>query len=247
MPRFFVRPDQVKETTIEIIGQDVKHIRDVLRLSHEAKIEICNGQGTDYNCIISEIGKDSIRASILGQGPSKSEPQTKIILFQSLIKGDKFEWVIQKAIEIGVSQIVPMQSTHCVSKMDQSKKSQAKVARWNKIAQSAAKQSGRGMIPEVTNPMSYAEALKKAGGMDLTCIAYEKEETTNLRPAVQGFHSKTIGVLIGPEGGFSEKEISQAEDMGAQSITLGPRILRSETASIVLVANILYELGEMNL
>lgn len=247
MPRFFVESDQITEDKIEITGQDVRHIRDVLRLDYHAQIEICNGRGTDYHCAISEINQDTIIAKILNQGVSKSEPATNIILFQSLIKGDKIEWVIQKSIEIGVSKIIPMQTTFCVSKMDQSKKADAKVNRWNKIAQSGAKQSGRGIIPEVTSPVNFGQALELCKGMDLALIAYEKEDQQNLKSHIQGLRGKTIGVLIGPEGGFSKEEILKAEKAGIKAITLGPRILRSETASITLVANILYELGEMDL
>lgn len=247
MPKFFVDKCQIKDDMIEIIGQDVRHIKDVLRLGENSEIIICDGEGTDYNCMTTQVDKEMIAAKILNQNTSKAEPKTKVTLFQSLIKGDKFEWVIQKAIEIGVTEIIPMQTVHCVSKMDHSKKADAKVNRWNKIAQSAAKQSGRGTIPKVTSPVSYAQALKLCAEMDLGCIAYEKEDQTNLKPYIQNAKGKTIGVLIGPEGGFSKEEIFAAEKTNIQAITLGPRILRSETASIVLVANILYELGEMDL
>ncbi len=247
MPRFFVEANQITEDKIEITGQDVRHIRDVLRLDYNALIEVCDGAGTDYNCSIEEINKETIITKILNKMTSQSEPKTKVILFQSLIKGDKIEWVIQKTIEIGVSEIIPMQTTFCVSKMDQSKKADAKVKRWNKIAQSGAKQSGRGMIPKVTSPVTFGAALNLCKEMDLALIAYEKEDQENLRSQLQGLEGKTIGVLIGPEGGFSKEEIEKAEKAGVKAITLGPRILRSETASITLVSNILYELGEMDL
>lgn len=247
MPRFFVNADQIRDNEIEIIGQDVNHIKNVLRLSNHAKITICDGQAVDYKCSISEIGDRTIRAQILSKGPSRSEAETKITLFQSLIKGDKFEWVIQKSIEIGVSQIVPIQTAHCVSKLDGAKKTKSRIKRWNKIAQAAAKQSGRGMIPEVTEPLSYKQALNQAQAMDLAFVAYVKEEVETLKSHVEGFKGKTIGIFIGPEGGFSDAEIQKAEECHVKPITLGPRILRSETASLVLLSNILYELGEMDL
>lgn len=247
MPRFFVQPDQIKEDKIEITGQDVRHIRDVLRLDCNDPIEICNGQGIDFDCMIDQINQESIIAKVLSQRDSKSEPKTKVILFQSLIKGDKIEWVIQKSIEIGVAEIMPMQTSYCVSKMDQSKKSDAKVSRWNKIASSAAKQSGRGIIPKVARPITFAKALELCQKMDLGLIAYEKENQKNLRSQLQGLEGKTIGVFIGPEGGFTKEEILKAQGAGVKAITLGPRILRSETASITLLSNILYELGEMDL
>ena len=247
MPRFFVEQGQITEDKIEITGQDVRHIRDVLRLDYNALIDICNKEGIDYECTIEEINKENIVAKILTQSFSASEPKTKVILFQSLIKGDKIEWVIQKSIEIGVSKIIPMQTTFCVSKMDKSKKTDGKINRWNKIAQSAAKQSGRGIIPEVTSPVTFNKAVELCKEMDLGLIAYEKEDQKNLRSQLQGQAGKTIGVLIGPEGGFSKEEIQKAEEAGIKAITLGPRILRSETASITLVSNILYELGEMDL
>lgn len=197
--------------------------------------------------MIDEINKETIIAKVLSQAGSVSEPTTTVILFQSLIKSDKIEWVIQKSIEIGVAKIVPMQTTYCVSKVDQSKKADAKVSRWNKIAGSAAKQSGRGIIPTVASPVTFGQALEYCKKMDLGLIAYEKENLANLRSQLQGLEGKTIGILIGPEGGFSEEEILKAEKAGIKAITLGPRILRSETASIALVSNILYELGEMDL
>jgi len=247
MPKFFVNPDQIKGDQIEIIGQDVRHIRDVLRLNPHTKITICDGQGMDYQSVITQIEKEQILAKVLEKALSSSEPKTKLTLFQSLIKGDKFEWVIQKAVEIGVHQIIPMETAHCVVKMDQSKKTNAKIARWNKIAQSAAKQSKRGVIPIVVAPLPYVKALEIASKMDLSCIAYVKETSVNLKSCLQAGKGETIGVLVGPEGGFSQEEIGLAEKVKIQPITLGPRILRSETAGIVLVSNTLYELGEMDL
>ncbi len=247
MPRFFVEPDQIREDKIDIIGQDVRHIRDVLRLDCAAQIEVCDGQGTDYHCIIDEINKEVIIAKVISKAPSDSEPKTRLILFQSLIKGDKIEWVIQKATELGVDKIVPMQTTYCVSKTDKSKKTDAKISRWNKIANSAAKQSGRGIVPEVAMPVTFSQALNLCSDMDLALMAYEKENQRNLKSHIKGYEGKTIGILIGPEGGFSKEEVMQADKAGIGAITLGPRILRSETASIALLSNILYELGEMDL
>jgi len=247
MPRFFVNPDQIKEDQIEITGQDVRHIRDVLRLTPNTQVTICDGKGMDYQSVITQIDKEKVLVKILEKSIASSEPKMKLTLFQSLIKGDKFEWVIQKAVEIGVHQIIPMETVHCVVKMGQSKKTDAKVARWNKIAQSAAKQSKRGVIPIISVPISYVKAAKLASEMDLSYIAYVKETSVSLRSCLQSAKGESIGVLVGPEGGFSEEEISFAEKVNIQPITLGPRILRSETAGIVLVSNILYELGEMEL
>lgn len=247
MPRFFVDPNQIKDDTIEITGQDVRHIRDVLRLAPNEEVTICDGRGTDYKGVITQVGQEVIMITTLEKAPSSSEPQTKLTLFQSLIKGDKFEWVIQKAIEIGVHEIIPMETAHCVVKIDNPKKTATKVARWNKIAESAAKQSGRGVIPVVLDPVPYARALELSSSMDISCMAYEKEMSTNLKSCLQMAKGKAVGVLVGPEGGFSEKEVLMAEKANVRCITLGPRILRSETASIVLVSNILYELGEMDL
>lgn len=247
MPRFFVSPDQIKKNEIEIRGQDVRHIRDVLRLSPGDQITICDGKGTDYKTVITEIGQEEITAKILEKALASSEPQTKLTLFQSLIKGNKFEWVIQKAVEIGVQEIVPIETAHCVVKMERPKKTRTKVERWNKIAQSAAKQSGRGTIPLVVDPIPYKMALELCREMDFSCMAHEKEKSTSLKTSIQPFKGKKIGLLVGPEGGFSKEEVRQAQDVGISSITLGSRILRSETASIVLVANILFELEEMDL
>ncbi len=247
MARFFVNPEQVKGKQIEIKGQDVKHIRDVLRLSLDDQITICDGQGIDYQVAIAQIDQDFIMANILNHKQARSETNVQITLFQSLIKGNRFEWVIQKAVEIGVYKIVPMTTAHCVVKIKQDKKAKTKLTRWNNIAQSAAKQSGRGIIPVVENPVSYMEAIQESRQMDFSCMAYEKETSGSLKNYLQSFQGKSLGIFIGPEGGFSKEEVAMAQETQLRSITLGPRILRSETASIVLLSNMLYELGEMDL
>ena len=247
MARFFVNSNQIKDNQIEIKGQDVRHIRDVLRLAPNSKITICDGKGIDYLSLVTEIKKDQILARVIERSPTRSEAKTRVTLFQSLIKGDKFEWVIQKAVEIGVDRIIPIETAHCVVKMNGSRKEAGKLARWNKIAQSAAKQSKRGIIPLISSPISYAEAIKLGLEMDMSYIAYVKEKSVNLRSSLKQGHGKTIGILIGPEGGFSKEEISLAEKANIQAITLGPRILRSETAALVSLSNILYECGEMEL
>lgn len=246
MPRFFVNSDQIKDDQIKIIGQDVRHIRDVLRLTPNMKVTVCDGKGIDYQSIITQIDKEKVMVKVFEKTIASSEPKTKLTLFQSLIKGDKLEWVIQKAVEIGADQIIPIETANCVVKMDKSKKTDSKVARWNKISQSAAKQSKRSVIPVVLAPVTYTKAIELASQMDLSYIAYVKETSVNLKSCLQSAKGETIGVLVGPEGGFSEEEVSLAQKAKVQPITLGPRILRSETAGIVLVSNILYELGEMD-
>lgn len=248
MARFFIDPSQIQDNHIQIVDQDVKHIRDVLRLEEGAEILICDGQGIDYKCIIKDIGKQFIIATIAEKDFSKTEPQIKATLFQSLIKGDKFEWVIQKAIEIGVYQIIPMTSTNCVVKVEGTKKMDTKLQRWNKIAESAAKQSGRGIIPKILHPMDYTNAVNLCSQMDLAYIPYEKEDSLSLRTYLERSKSekvKTIGILIGPEGGFTQEEVYEAQTHKIQPVTLGQRILRSETAAVVSLSNTLYDMGEM--
>lgn len=247
MPKFFVNPSKITATEILLDDENVNHIKNVLRLEVEDEILINDRQGNDYTCIIKAIDSQQILTTIKDQQPSLTEPHTEVVLFQPLIKGEKMEWVIQKAVELGVAKILTVSTERCVVKIDAPKKAQSKVERWNKIAEAAAKQSGRGVVPEVLAPVSFKEAVAYAGAHQLhTLIPYEKEQERSLRTLLQTSNHKAFGIFIGPEGGFTEEEVHYALAKGIHAVTLGKRILRSETASIATLTAIMYQMGEMD-
>ena len=246
MAKFFVNPEDVSEDTIVIKGTDVNHIKNVLRLPIGKEILINDRQGHDYQCIIKEIDAEIVTAKIVEAIDNTTEPAVSTVLFQSLVKGEKMEFVIQKSVEIGVTKIVPLMTKRCVVKLESESKMNNKIARWQKIAESAAKQSKRGIVPEITMPMTFKEALEyNKETLDCGCIPYENESSYHIKAYLQSLDVQSIGVFIGPEGGFTEEEVALATEYGVQSITLGKRILRSETAGLVTLANIMYEMGEI--
>lgn len=244
MARFFVSPSQIKDEYIIIEGDDVKHISKVLRLKIGDKITISDGQGTDYECIIKNMEK-IITVEIISKDNSTTEAQSKITLFQSLTKSDKMAYIIQKAVELGVYKIVPVSTERTIVKIENEKKEHSKIIRWNKISEAAAKQSQRGIIPKVEPIISLVDAFKKAQEMDLKFIAYENEKNNSLKSYLTNCASKSIAVFIGPEGGFGENEISLAKEHDIIPVTLGRRILRTETAGLVVLSIMMYEMGEM--
>lgn len=241
MPKFFVEPHQIKENLIQVIGEDAKHIKTVLRSREGEEITLCDGLGTDYFCRIASL-EEGVTVEILSSEPCRSEPKTKITLYQGLPKADKMELIIQKCVELGVDRIVAVSAERCIAKLD--KKEEKKLERWQKIAEAAAKQSGRGKIPEIApKVLRFSQALAEAKTLAGAIIPYEKEENRGLRSFVEGFSGEEIGVFIGPEGGFAEEEIQAAMDAGILPVTLGKRILRTETAGMTTIAILLYELG----
>ena len=244
MYQFFVNPDQIKETTITILGNDVNHIKNVLRMKIGEEVKISNGiDQKEYRCGIEEILEDSIRCSLRFVKQDELELSSKIYLFQGLPKADKMEFIIQKAVELGVYEIIPVATKRAVVKLDE-KKATSKVLRWQNIAEAAAKQSKRGIVPTVSKVMSLKEALIYGKEMEIKLIPYELAEgmevTKDIFNTLQP--GQRIAVFIGPEGGFSEEEISLATDYGLIPITLGKRILRTETAGLTVLAWIMYQL-----
>lgn len=243
MPKYFVTPESVKENKIFIEGEDAKHIGTVLRAKVGEKLTVCDGYNRDYECSIEEIGKSTVILSIESVSQCDAEPELKITLFQALPKADKMEMILQKCTEIGVCEFVPMSTERAVVKIDKKDKSAKKTQRWQKIAESAAKQSGRGIVPTVHEPVSFNEAVKMASLLDGTIIPYELEEKNGLKEFVKDFEGKSLGIFIGPEGGFAQNEVEKALESGFKSITLGKRILRTETAGMVTSAILIHELG----
>lgn len=244
MYQFFVENEQVGQDRVFIYGGDVNHIKNVLRMKHGEKIRISDQEGKAYFCHIDAINEDEVVALIDEIDEKGTELENKIYLFQGLPKNEKMEFIIQKAVELGVYEIVPVSMRNCVVKLDD-KKASNKVARWNSISESAAKQSKRTVIPEVTMPMSYKAAMEKAKELDVVLVPYENERGMEAtRDIISGINKgQSIGIFIGPEGGFAEDEITNLFD-GAHRISLGRRILRTETAGLATLAMLVYELDD---
>ena len=243
MYQFFVEPSQIQGNRIVITGSDVNHIKNVLRMKPGEKIRVCTRNGQNYFCSISDITESFVRADILEKEAESTELPCRIYLFQGLPKNDKMEWIIQKCVELGVHAIVPVATKRAVVKLDE-KKAQKKVNRWNAIAESAAKQSGRGIVPEVLPVMKWKEALEYARQLDVKMIPYEKAAGINATKQLIGSVSfgQSVGIFIGPEGGFEEAEVEAAKAMGAVPVTLGKRILRTETAGMTILSILMYHL-----
>lgn len=241
MPKFFFDKNEISRGQVQLFGEDEKHIKTVLRAREGEEVTLCDGAGMDYQCRIVSLER-GVLLDILSKGVCETEPKTKITLYQGLPKADKMELIIQKCVELGIDRIVAVSTERAIVKLD--KKEEKKLERWQKIAEAAAKQSGRGKIPEVCGRvLKFKEAVEEAAQLDGAIIPYEKEQETGLRQFVQGFEGESIGIFIGPEGGFAEEEIAFAEERGILPVTLGKRILRTETAGIVTTAVLLYELG----
>ncbi len=246
MNRFFVENGLgISGESITITGEDVNHIKNVLRLKIGEEILVSDGRGRDYKCEISAFESDAVFANILDITDNFAELSTEVTLFQGYPKGDKFELIIQKTVELGVTRIVPVMTKRTIVKLDD-KKAAKKVERYNAIAESAAKQSGRGVIPEVTMPVTFAKALEMAKALDMNIIPYEEAEgvvySKGVIKDVKG--KKSLGIFIGPEGGFAADEVEAAMEAGAKAITLGHRILRTETAGLAVMSIIMFKLEE---
>ena len=244
MYQFFVEPGQINENdrSVIITGTDVNHIKNVLRMKVGEELAVSNGiDGREYRCGIVSLGEDAVECELRFIKEDAVELPVKVTLFQGLPKADKMELIIQKAVELGVTEIVPVATKRCVVKLDD-KKAAAKVARWQSIAEAAAKQSKRGIIPQVLPVQSFKLALKQAAEMDVRLIPYElasgMEHTRELLGSLKP--GQSVAVFIVPEGGFEESEIALAGENGVESITLGRRILRTETAGMTVLAWIGY-------
>ena len=245
MHRFFVEPEQIFPEYVEILGGDVNHIRNVLRMSPGDRISVSDGLGTDYICELAQLEAGCVRGRILVRKPFDVELSSRLILYQGLPKGDKMELIVQKAVELGVSRIVPVSLKRCVVKLD-AKKAEAKRRRWQAVAESAAKQSGRSVIPQVDPVMTLEEALRDAKALDFRLISYEcargMEEARSVLGKIQ--KGRSTGVFIGPEGGFEKSEVEAAVEAGAHPISLGRRILRTETAGICILSVLMFHLED---
>lgn len=243
MHHFFVTPDQVKDDYIYIEGSDVNHVKNVLRMKHGEQLEICDGNNKKYLCEIDEMTSEYIRAQIKEELGADTELPSKLYLFQGLPKSDKMELIVQKAVELGAYEVIPVATKRAVVKLDD-KKAVKKVERWNSIAEGGAKQSGRSFVPKVTQVMSWKEALQYAKALDVVLIPYElaegMKETKDIISSITP--GQSVGIFIGPEGGFEVDEVESAMASGAKAITLGKRILRTETAGLTTLSILMYHL-----
>lgn len=245
MHHFFTEPSQIGEKEIRITGSDVNHIRNVLRMRPGEEVLVSDGQGKEYRCKLTEIADTSVTASIMWRLGGNAELPSRITLFQGLPKGDKLEFIIQKCVELGAVRIVPVQTKRTVVKLD-AKKEQLRRKRWTAISESAAKQSGRGIVPEIGAVTDFSQALAEAAELDVCLIPYElaqgmdhtREVCSSIMPG------QSVGIFIGPEGGFEESEVRAAIEAGAEPVTLGKRILRTETAGMALISVLAYLLEQ---
>ena len=244
MYQFFVEPEAITGNRISITGKDVNHIKNVLRMKEGEELAISNGvDGKEYRCGILSLDEDEILCELRFVKEDAVELPVKVYLFQGLPKADKMELIIQKAVELGVYEVVPVATKRAVVKLD-AKKEKSKLSRWQAIAEAAAKQSKRACIPQIANVMSFKEAVQKADKMDVKLIPYEMAEdmshTRELMKAIKP--GQSVAVFIGPEGGFAEEEIELAKGNGICPVTLGKRILRTETAGMTMLSILMYEL-----
>lgn len=237
MYRFYIEPSQKQGDTIEIIGEDVNHIKNVLRMKTGEKFILCDGAGTDYLCELAGSRERNLVATVLEEKKSDTELPVRLVLFQGLPKKDKMELIIQKAVELGAAEIVPVVTKRTIVKTEGGKE-EKKLTRWQTIAESAAKQSGRGVIPTVSKVHTWKEALASMENLDYNVILYENAE--GMKPTAECLKAarqkESIGIFVGPEGGFTEDEVMQCEEHGAERLSLGKRILRTETAGLAMLS-----------
>lgn len=244
MHRYFIDNSQISNDTIVILGNDVKHIKDVLRLKKEDRIEVVS-QGYIYEVQIQQLSKAQISTRIMSKAKGNNEPKTKIRLFQGLAKGSKMEMVFQKGTEIGIKEFYPLITNRTVVKIENEKKEKSKIARWNSITEDASKQAKRDEIPEVMNILSFEGMIEFLSSEENILVPFEDEDTISIKEGLKTMECGIINIIIGPEGGFELEEIEKLKDIGAAVVSLGRRILRTETAGLVAAAVTLYEKDDL--
>ena len=242
MTRFFVEPEELLPDFLVLTGENAQHAK-VLRLRCGESVLVCDGQGNECLCTISDVSQNQISLVVQKRQVSESEPCVQVSVYMAFPKADKLEHVIQKATELGAYEIVAFPSSRCVSRPDE-KSLKKKVERWQKIAASAAEQSGRGRIPQIVTVSSYRAALERASQADLALLFYENEQSTTLKMALSQGSYHTVSLLTGPEGGLDISEVDQAQSAGLKVCTLGKRILRCETAPLCALSAVMYDAGE---
>lgn len=245
MHRFFINPDQIKDSIGEISGEDAHHIKSVLRLEAGEYITLCDCQGMDYQALIQDADNDIIKVKLVNCCPSGTEPKTKVTLMQGLPKSAKMEIIIQKCVELGIYEIVPVTTIRTVVRIADANSAYKKAGRWQRVAEEAAKQSKRGVIPQVYEPVSFEKAVNDCNA-ELKLLFWEEEKEQSLAKVLlkQNPSPESIAILIGPEGGLDNSEVELAGRHGWISVTIGSRILRTETAGMAVLSAIMYHLGE---
>lgn len=246
MDRFFVEPGTLDGESAELDRHLSHRLRHVLRLRRGDRVVLVDGRGGEYEVALEDVSSPTVRIRILSRYDRAPEPRARVVLYQSIIKGDRFDWVLEKGTEIGVAKFVPLVSDRGVVRPRSGRVERTE--RWRRIVTEAAEQSGRSHLPEVAAPLSLGDALESAEGLRL--LPWESERQTTLRQALKQAVGKSktaplVSIFIGPEGGFTREEVDRAVDLGVRTVSLGPRILRSETAGIVAAMAVLYELGEL--
>lgn len=245
MNRFYVNTNDIFEDEIIIKNDDVKHIKNVLRLDIDDEIIVCDGKNNDYKVVIKSIDKNSVVCKIIEKFDNKSESNLKITLYQGLPKSSKMDLIIQKATELGVSEIVPIITDRTIVKIKDSDKENKKIDRWSKIALEASKQCKRGIVPDIKEIMSFEAMISKLNNEKNIIVPYENEENITMKKVLSEVDDNNISIVIGPEGGFEDNEIKKLLDINSKIVTLGPRILRTETAGFTAITITMYELGDL--
>lgn len=248
MPKFFVPKENIKDDKIYITSEDVAHIKKVLRLGVGDMLSLCDGAGNDFLAKISQIYDKEIICEIFSRKKSDTEPNISVTLIQGIPKGSKMEYIIQKTTELGIEKIIPCKMSRCVSKIENQKDEMKKNQRWQKISEEASKQSGRGIIPKIENSATLKEVIELVKDFDIVFAPYECEEENKLKDVLKAYKSpKKVAFIIGPEGGFDLEEIQLLKESKIKTVTLGKRILRTETAGEAVLSMIMYEIGDINL
>lgn len=253
MHRFFVTPNQINlmQKQVMIQDEDVKHISKVLRLKESDIVEICDGANNEYICSIESINKNDVLFSIIDIRESNQEAPIEVILYQGIPKAAKMDLIIQKTTELGITEIIPVEMERTIVQFSNDKDKEKKVDRWQKIALEAAKQSKRGIVPRINLPLSFKAAIEHSKENQFNIMPYENEEDKGFKNIIKSMSKedkasvRRVGIWIGPEGGFDDKEVIEAIENKIHSITLGPRILRTETAGFTALGLIMYELGDL--
>lgn len=244
MNRFFINKEQIVGDTIQINGGDVKHIKDVLRLKRGEKIEIAC-EGNTYIGEILELDKKTVNLKVLDRYKGKNEPSNFIVLYQALAKGSKMDLILQKCTEVGVSEFYSIKTNRTIVKIKNGEKANTKIDRWQEITDQAAKQSKRDILPRVNEIISFNQMIELLDGEKNIITSYEDEKQQGIKNVLKDISNEKIHLIIGPEGGFEREEIEKLKNIGASIVTLGPRILRTETAGLVASTMIFYELGDL--
>jgi len=250
MPKFFVKSNQIENDKIIITGEDVNHIKNVLRLNIDDDIQVCDlNTAVNYTCGISKIDNDKIECNIFNRVNSEAESNIHINIFQGIPKSDKMELIIQKCVELGANEITPVEMKRCIAKIEDKSKTK-KIDRWQKISEVAAKQCGRDRVPKINDVINIKNICNLIDEYDIVILAYENEEKNTLKKELLELKERTnknlkIAIIVGPEGGLDKEEVEGLKTNGAKSVTLGKRILRTETVAFVLTSIIMYELGDL--